>query len=65
MPERGHQDGWGLKPLPWEGRLKSQGLFLWEKGPLRGDTVAAYKIMSGVGRVDQENFFFLSQNIRP
>ena len=50
--------------LPYEGRLHQLGLFSLGKGRPRGDMIEVYKMMHGVGNVERETFFSLSQNTR-
>lgn len=57
IPEEGSQDGWGLEHLPYEERLRKQGLFSLEKRKFWGDLVVAFQYLWRGYWDDRARFF--------
>jgi len=49
-----------LKKLPYESRLHRLGLTMLERRRIRGDLIENFKILTGIEKVDMEQFFELS-----
>ena len=49
-----------LKKLPYESQLHRLGLTMLERRRIRGDLIETFKILTGIEKVDIEQFFELS-----